>query len=124
MKKILLVEDNATNRDGLVRLLEKHGFEVITAEDGATAVSMALAEKPDLILMDIGIPIIDGFEATRLIRDAETKAGTPPVPIIALTAHAMFQDRVTAKDAGCTDFETKPIKRDRLFSKISEYLKS
>lgn len=122
MSHILIVEDNETNREGLSRLLVKRGHTVTSVEDGATAVSMALSIHPDLILMDLSIPVVDGFDATRLIRAAETKHGFKPITIIALTAHAMQQDRLKAKEAGCNDFETKPINITSLLSKISLYL--
>ena len=119
MPKILLVEDNEMNRDVMSRLLSRRGYEVIFAEDGESAVTMALAEKPDLVLMDISLPIIDGYEATRRIRATESGHD---VPIIALTAHAMTSDREKAFDAGCTDYETKPVEFPRLLAKIASYL--
>lgn len=119
MAKILLVEDNEMNRDVLNRLLQKRGFTVILAEDGEAAVAMALAELPELILMDISLPKLDGIEATRRLRQAPSMA---EVPIIALTAHALSSDRQRALDAGCTDYETKPVEFAQLLSKIDHYL--
>lgn len=119
MAKILLVEDNEMNRDVLARLLQKRGFTVIFAEDGESAVTGALQESPDLILMDISLPKMDGYEATqRLRQDPSMKE----VPIIALTAHAMTSDRQRALEAGCTDYETKPVEFARLLSKIEMHL--
>lgn len=119
MARILLVEDNEMNRDVLSRLLKRRGYEVVFAEDGGTAVRMALSEKPDLILMDISLPVMDGYEATRQIRADE--AGRA-LPIIALTAHAMTSDRDHAMAAGCSDFETKPVEFPRLLAKIESHL--
>jgi len=119
MAKILLVEDNEMNRDVLARLLQKRGFTVIFAEDGEAAVTTALQEHPDLILMDISLPKMDGYEATqRLRQDPSMKE----VTIIALTAHAMTSDRQRAIEAGCTDYETKPVEFARLLSKIELHL--
>ena len=119
MAKILLVEDNEMNRDVLARLLQKRGFTVIFAEDGEAAVAVALAELPELVLMDISLPRMDGYAATQLLRqDASMKA----VPIIALTAHALSSDRQRAMDAGCTDYETKPVEFARLLAKIEMHL--
>lgn len=120
MPKILLVEDNEMNRDMLTRRLEKRGYTVVVAVDGAAGVAQTLAEKPDLILMDISLPIIDGWEATRQIRADASVAGTP---IIALTAHAMSSDREKSLKAGCDDFDTKPVELPRLIGKIEELLK-
>jgi len=118
MTKILLVEDNEMNRDVLARLLQKRGFTMVFAEDGESAVVNALQERPDLILMDISLPKMDGYEATqRLRQDPSMKK----VPIIALTAHAMTSDRQRALDAGCTDYETKPVEFARLLSKIEAH---
>jgi CheY-like chemotaxis protein len=113
------VEDNEMSRDVLSRLLTRRGYQVVFAVDGEMAISEALAEIPDLILMDISLPKIDGYEATRRLR-AEDSAKT--VPIIALTAHAMTSDREKAIAAGCTDFETKPVDFPRLLTKIQTYL--
>jgi CheY-like chemotaxis protein len=119
MAKILLVEDNEMNRDMLSRRLLRSGFEVIMAEDGARGVALAMSDKPDLILMDMSLPVIDGWEATRWIK------ATPKVskiPIIALTAHAMATDRDKALEAGCDDYDTKPIELERLLGKIETLL--
>jgi CheY-like chemotaxis protein len=119
MAKILLVEDNEMNRDMLSRRLLRSGFEVIMAEDGARGVAVAMSDKPDLILMDMSLPVIDGWEATRRIK------ATPEVskiPIIALTAHAMATDRDKALEAGCDDYDTKPIELERLLGKIETLL--
>lgn len=120
MPKILLVEDNEMNRDMLSRRLEKRGYTVIVAVDGAAGVAQTLAEKPDLVLMDMSLPVIDGWEATRQIRADASVAGTP---IIALTAHAMSTDREKSLKAGCDDFDTKPVELPRLIGKIEELLK-
>jgi len=119
MPKILLVEDNEMNRDMLSRRLGRVGFEVVMAMDGAQAVSMALAEAPDLILMDMSLPEVDGWEAARRLKEAP---GTRAIPIIALTAHAMAGDRERALAAGCEDYDTKPIELPRLLSKIEDLL--
>ncbi len=119
MPKILLVEDNEMNRDMLSRRLQKKGFEVVMAFDGKKGVEMALAEKPDLILMDMSLPELDGWEATRQIKANPT---THKVPVIALTAHAMSGDREKALAAGCDDYDTKPIELTRLLEKMSALL--
>ncbi|HZT20210.1 MAG TPA: response regulator [Dongiaceae bacterium] len=119
MPKILLVEDNEMNRDMLSRRLIRKGYEVVMALDGQEAVSMAAAEKPDLILMDMSLPGLDGWEATRRIK-AET--GTARIPVIALTAHAMAGDREKALEAGCDDYDTKPIDFPRLLGKMTAML--
>jgi two-component system cell cycle response regulator DivK len=119
MKKILLVEDNEMNRDMLSRRLVRNGFEVLLAVDGEQAVSVATADIPDLILMDMSLPIIDGWEATRRIKATAT---TAHIPIIALTAHAMAGDREKAIAAGCDDYDTKPIELARLIGKIAALL--
>jgi CheY-like chemotaxis protein len=121
MAKILLVEDNEMNRDMLSRRLARRDFEVVTAEDGAAGVAMATREEPDLILMDISLPIMDGLEATRRIKADDASAN---IPIIALTAHAASSDRDEALEAGCDDFDTKPIDLDRLLGKIEALLPS
>ena len=113
--KILLVEDNEMNRDMLSRRLVLRGHEVVIAEDGGVALEMALREFPDLILMDMGLPVMDGWEATRRLK---ADARTASVPVIALTAHAMADDRMRALEAGCDDFDTKPIDLDRLLGKV------
>lgn len=115
MPKILLVEDNEMNRDMLSRRLQKKGYEVIMAVDGAQGIAVAGAEKPDLILMDMSLPEVDGWEATRRLKNAAETAG---IPIIALTAHAMAGDRQKALDAGADDYDTKPVELPRLLEKI------
>jgi two-component system, cell cycle response regulator DivK len=119
MAKILLVEDNEMNRDMLSRRLLRKGFEVVMAVDGGQAVTMAQSENPDLILMDMSLPVIDGWEATRRVKAAEA---TAHIPVIALTAHAMSGDREKAIDAGCDDYDTKPIEMPRLLEKIDALL--
>ena len=119
MAKILLVEDNEMNRDMLSRRLLKKGYEVFIAVDGGEGVKMASSLKPDLILMDMSLPVIDGWEATRQIKAA---ADTQTIGIIALTAHAMAQDKDKALAAGCDDFDTKPIDIVRLTQKIEALL--
>ena len=121
MPKILLVEDNEMNRDMLSRRLVRKGFEVALAVDGPEGVAMAAAGGYDLILMDMSLPEIDGWEATRRVRLAEADAGTH-VPIIALTAHAMSGDREKAMEAGCDDYDTKPVELERLLGKIAALL--
>ena len=121
MAKILLVEDNEMNRDMLSRRLAKRGFDVVVALDGASGAALAAAERPDLILMDLSLPDIDGCEATRLIR-ADT--ATASIPVIALTAHAMETDRLRAIEAGCQDYDTKPVDLARLLAKIDALLPS
>ena len=113
--KILLVEDNEMNRDMLSRRLIRSGYEIVMAVDGQQAVTMAASEKPDLILMDMSLPVIDGWEATRQVK-ADPATGS--IPIIALTAHAMSEDEQKARDAGCDDFDTKPVDIQRLVGKI------
>lgn len=119
MAKILLVEDNEANRDMLSRRLIRKGFEVVMAHDGRQAVDMAASENPDLILMDMSLPVIDGWEATRLVKAEQL---TRRIPVIALTAHAMAGDRERAIEAGCDDYDTKPIDFSRLLEKISVLL--
>jgi CheY-like chemotaxis protein len=119
MAKLLLVEDNEMNRDMLSRRLIRRGYEVAVAVDGAQGVAMAQSEKPDLVLMDLSLPGIDGWEATRRIKaGAETKH----LPVIGLTAHAMAGDREKALEAGCDDYDTKPIELERLIGKIESLL--
>jgi CheY-like chemotaxis protein len=113
--KILLVEDNDLNRDMLSRRLTKRGYEVLTATDGEQGLVLAQAEQPDLVLMDMSLPGIDGWETTRRLRAG---AGTAAIPVIALTAHAMAGDRERALEAGCDDYDTKPVEMDRLLLKI------
>jgi CheY-like chemotaxis protein len=119
MAKILLVEDNEMNRDMLSRRLLRKGFEVVMAVDGGQAVTMAESERPDLILMDMSLPVIDGWEATRRVKASDA---TGHIPIIALTAHAMSGDREKALNAGCNDYDTKPIEMPRLLEKIDALL--
>ena len=119
MAKILLVEDNDMNRDMLSRRLLRNGYEVVMALDGRQAVEMAATEKPDLILMDMSLPDLDGWEATRRIKAA---AGTRAIPVIALTAHAMSGDREKALESGCDDYDTKPIDLPRLLEKMTAAL--
>jgi two-component system, cell cycle response regulator DivK len=117
--KILLVEDNEMNRDMLSRRLARSGHAVIVAMDGAAAIETALSERPDLILMDMSLPVVDGWEATRRLKaSAETRS----IPVIALTAHAMAGDRERALDAGCDEYDTKPIELPRLLEKIERLL--
>ena len=120
MIKILLVEDNEMNRDMLSRRLERKGYAVAIAVDGQQAVEMATSEAPALILMDMSLPIIDGWEATRRIKSSDA---TKAIPIIALTAHAMQGDEQNARAAGCDDFDTKPVELPRLLEKIEAQLK-
>ncbi|WP_426424898.1 response regulator [Bradyrhizobium genosp. A] len=119
MAKILLVEDNEMNRDMLSRRLVRKGFEVVMAVDGGEAVNMAETEQPDLILMDMSLPVVDGWEATRQVKASAT---TGHIPIIALTAHAMSGDKEKALGAGCNDYDTKPIEMSRLLEKIEALL--
>jgi CheY-like chemotaxis protein len=119
MTKILLVEDNEMNRDMLSRRLQKQGYEVVMAVDGEEGVAKAQSEAPALILMDMSLPSIDGWEATRRLKAAPQ---TQNIPVIALTAHAMSDDRDKALAAGCDDFDTKPIELPRLLSKIQALL--
>jgi two-component system, cell cycle response regulator DivK len=118
MPKILIVEDNEMNRDMLSRRLLRKGYEIVCAVDGAEGVAMASSEAPDLILMDMSLPIMDGWEATRRIKAADNRS----VPVIALTAHAMDGDEQKARDAGCDDYDTKPIELPRLLAKIQALL--
>jgi CheY-like chemotaxis protein len=119
MAKILLVEDNEMNRDMLSRRLEKKGFQVVMAVDGQQGVDLATSEIPDLILMDMDLPVIDGWEATRLVKAGQS---TSAIPVIALTAHAMVGERDKAMAAGCDDFDTKPVDFPRLLGKITTLL--
>ncbi|MBB6634391.1 response regulator [Cohnella thailandensis] len=119
MAKILLVEDNELNRDMLSRRLQRKGFEVVMAIDGEKGVEAARTESPDLILMDMSLPVLDGWSATRALKAEER---TRSIPIIALTAHAMASDREKALDAGCDDFDTKPVEWLRLLGKIERHL--
>jgi two-component system cell cycle response regulator DivK len=117
--KLLLVEDNEMNRDMLSRRLMRNGYDIVIAIDGQQAVNMASSEGPDLILMDMSLPVIDGWEATRRVK---SNAGTRKIPIIALTAHAMAEDKDKAMAAGCDDFDTKPVDIQRLLGKIQALL--
>ena len=119
MVKILLVEDNEMNRDMLSRRLERRGYEVVLAVDGAEGVDKAGTEAPALILMDMSLPVVDGWDATRRIKAAPA---TRAIPVIALTAHAMSGDREKAVEAGCDDFDTKPVDLARLLGKIEALL--
>ena len=115
MAKILLVEDNELNRDMLSRRLTRRGYTVVVAEDGEQALELARSEQPDLVLMDMSLPGIDGWEATRRLR---ADPGIADIRVIALTAHAMAGDRERALEAGCNDYDTKPVEMDRLLQKI------
>ncbi len=119
MAKVLLVEDNEMNRDMLSRRLIRRGFQVVFAVDGQQGVDLARSERPDIILMDMSLPAIDGWEATRRVK---ADNATRSVPVIGLTAHAMAGDREKAIEAGCDDYETKPVELDRLISKIERLL--
>lgn len=119
MAKILLVEDNEMNRDMLSRRLERRGYQVPIAVDGGQGVAMAQSEAPDLILMDMSLPVLDGWEVARQLKAAPETRG---IPIIALTAHAMVGDRKKALEAGCDDYDTKPIEFPRLVEKIEALL--
>jgi two-component system cell cycle response regulator DivK len=119
MPKVLLVEDNEMNRDMLSRRLVRRGFEVVFAVDGKQGVDLAKSARPDIILMDMSLPVIDGWEATRRVKaDDATKS----VPVIGLTAHAMSGDREKAMEAGCDDYDTKPVELDRLIGKMERLL--
>lgn len=120
MPKILVVEDNEENRDSLRRRLERRGFEVLLAEDGRAGVAAARAERPDLVLMDMNMPEVDGWEATRQVKAIPD---LKDVPVIALTAHAMAGDRERAMEAGCTDYHTKPIEFPKLLAQIESILR-
>lgn len=119
MSKILLVEDNEQNRDMLTRRLERNGFSVLCAVDGAEGIAMAGSERPDLILMDMDLPVIDGWEATRRIKASPETAG---IPVMGLSAHAMSGDREKALAAGCDDYDTKPVDLPRLLDKMKALL--
>ncbi len=119
MPKLLLVEDNEMNRDMLSRRLERKGFQVVLAVDGGEGVAMALSELPDLILMDMNLPVLDGWEATQRIKAAPETAA---IPVIGLTAHAMSGDREKGIAVGCDDYDTKPVEFDRLLGKINKLL--
>jgi CheY-like chemotaxis protein len=117
--KILIVEDNEMNRDMLSRRLERKGYDVVIAVDGEEGLRVARQEAPDLVLMDMSLPVLDGWEATRRLK---AEADTGSIPVIALTAHAMAGDREKALDAGCDDYDTKPIELPRLLGKIEALL--
>jgi CheY-like chemotaxis protein len=119
MARILIVEDNEMNLEILSRRLARRGFEIVTAVDGVEGLARAKEANPDLIIMDMGLPLMDGYECTRQIKDAPT---TSPIPVIALTAHAMPEDEARARTAGCDDFDTKPVDLNRLLEKISAFL--
>ena len=120
MAKILLAEDNEMNRDMLSRRLERKGFLVVMATDGQQALDLAASETPDLILMDMSLPVLDGWEATRRLKG---DAGTRAIPVIALTAHAMAEDEKKAREVGCDDYDTKPVDLARLLGKIETLLR-
>lgn len=119
MSRLLLVEDNEMNRDMLSRRLQRRGYEVLIAIDGTEGIKMALSEAPDLILMDMGLPVVDGWEATRQLKASPE---TRPIPIVALTSHAMAKDRERALAIGCDDYDTKPIDFERLVAKLEALL--
>jgi CheY-like chemotaxis protein len=119
MPRLLYVEDNEMNRDMLSRRLQRRGFEVLIAGDGEQGVAMAAAEKPDLILMDMSLPVLDGWQATRRLKNAPETKG---IPVIGLTAHAMATDRDKCLEAGCDDYDTKPVELERLLQKIERLL--
>lgn len=121
MTKILLVEDNEMNRDMLSRRLVRNGFEIVMAMNGQEGLDLASSESPDLILLDMSLPVIDGWEAARRLK-ADT--ATAKIPVIALTAHAMVQDKEKALAAGCDDFDTKPVELPRLLEKINSLLQN
>ncbi len=119
MARILLVEDNEMNRDMLSRRLERKGYAVTCAVDGQEGVAKARSERPDLILMDMSLPVLDGWQATLQLK---TDAATRAIPVIALTAHAMAEDEKKAREAGCDDYDTKPVELERLLGKIEKLL--
>lgn len=119
MAKVLLIEDNEENRDALSRHLQRRGYEVVMAVDGRQGVAIARSEAPHLILMDMSLPVLDGWEATRQLK---ADPQTAPIPVIALTAHAMAGDRAKALEAGCDDYDTKPVDFPRLLGKIKSLL--
>ena len=119
MPKILVVDDDEMNRDMLSRRLLRKGYEVVLAVNGAEAIDKAAAERPELILMDLSMPVLDGYEATRRLKAGSTTAG---IPIIGLSAHAMVGDREKALSAGCDDYDTKPVELGRLLAKVEGYL--
>ena len=119
MTKVLVVEDNEMNRDMLSRRLTRRGFQVILAVDGQQGVDLARSERPDIILMDMSLPVVDGWEATRRVKSDDATRG---VPVIGLTAHAMAGDREKAIEAGCDDYDTKPVELERLIGKMERLL--
>lgn len=121
MVKILLIEDNEMNRDMLSRRLVKRGYEVLMAVDGRQGIDLAVSEKPDLILLDMSLPVVDGWDAAKQIKADPVSVG---IPLIALTAHAMASDRERALSAGCDDFDTKPVELPRLLGKMETLLKA
>ena len=121
MMRILYVEDNDDNIYMLEKRLKRHGFEVLIARDGASGVEIARTERPDLILMDLGLPVIDGWEASRRLKSDKA---TSDIPLIALSAHAMSDDRTRALEAGCDDYDVKPVEWARLMTKIKALLQS
>jgi CheY-like chemotaxis protein len=116
MAKVLLVEDNEANRDMLARRLQRRGFDVVFAVDGAEGVAKSKTEKPDIVLMDMSLPVMNGWEATRAIKADTT---TKHIPVVALTAHSMAGDREKAMEAGCDDYDTKPVELPRLLEKMA-----
>jgi CheY-like chemotaxis protein len=121
MTKILLVEDNELNRDMLSRRLVRNGFQIVMAVNGQEGLDLASSENPDLILLDMSLPVLDGWEAARRLKSDAT---TAKIPVIALTAHAMVQDKEKALAAGCDDFDTKPVELPRLLEKINSLLQN
>ena len=121
MPKILLVEDNEMNRDMLSRRLQRKGYEVVVAVDGQEGIDMASSESPDLILLDMSLPVVDGWEAAGRLKNCPDTRG---IPIIALTAHAMAGDREKALEAGCDEYDTKPVELPRLLEKIQSMLET
>jgi CheY-like chemotaxis protein len=119
MPKILLIEDNEMNRDMLSRRLQRKGYQVVLAVDGQSGVEMAQTQGPDLVLMDMSLPVLDGWEATRRLK---LDAATRHIPVVALTAHAMSSDRAKALEAGCDDYDIKPVDLQRLLGKIEALL--
>ncbi|MEO7456608.1 MAG: response regulator [Gemmatimonadaceae bacterium] len=119
MPRVLIVEDNELNRDMLSRRLTRRGYEVLIARDGAEGVAMATETQPDIVLMDMSLPVLDGWEATRRLKSDQATRG---IPVIALTAHAMTGDEAKARAAGCDDFDTKPVDIDRLLGKIEQFI--
>ena len=119
MTKVLIVEDNEMNRDMLSRRLQRKGYDIEIAEDGQAGVNAAIAGKPDIVLMDMSLPVMDGWEATRQLK---ANADTQSIPVIALTAHAMAGDRQKALDAGCDDYDTKPVNLKSLLEKMEALL--